>query len=678
MTIITQKFARIPSHKWLQLIIILPVLLVSLYVAFSPADRLLNWFNNDDGFYYFVVARNIAGGNGVTFDGINLTNGFHPLWMLVCIPIFAIFKADPISPLRVVILVFGMLQAVSMLLLFYQFKKILPPLLSTLLVFLFGFSSSVYFTIYCGGLESAISLLGIILLIFLTQKYRADRKNLLLLILTGLVAGLTVLSRLDTIFTVIFLGLWCVFDRTEDSNQLLFDIIAACLVVMLSAGLRLGFSLFNFTRTIISLLVLWAGVGALGNFLNGHYSYKPRFFIKNRILRTLIIHAAVTGVVVTLTWLLTKAGFIETWSRMVLVFSSAGWLVYTFLKGKLLASTRTEPDTKDTPSFRRLFITWIRKPLAYYLPVLILLGSFMLWSQIQFGTPMPVSGQIKVWWGTLGITVYGAPIHSFEELLEFLFGKGSPFHLLSDTFGTLLPFLKSTSIWRGILSWVILGSGFLFLIFMGQKARLSNWLSHLAVLPLAAGILLRLIYFFVTGYVHLRKWYWGTETLLIFFLFTAFIGSLWWMLSSRKTYQYAAVGALIVLVMFSVTPLLRETAGLYSWKANPADPHEYLAVTHAIEENTEPHAVIGIPGGGAISYFIKDRTIINLDGLMNSKEYFDLLQHFDTHAFMQKMEIRYIYAHETVVLGSLPFFRIFDDRLSPILLINDKYLYRYQ
>ena len=37
----------------------------------------------DDAFYYFGIARNVAHGHGSTFDGINPTNGYHPLWMLI-------------------------------------------------------------------------------------------------------------------------------------------------------------------------------------------------------------------------------------------------------------------------------------------------------------------------------------------------------------------------------------------------------------------------------------------------------------------------------------------------------------------------------------------------------------------------------------------------------------------
>jgi hypothetical protein len=41
----------------------------------------------DDTFYYFKTAWNLAHGLGSSFDGLNVTNGYHPLWMALLLPI---------------------------------------------------------------------------------------------------------------------------------------------------------------------------------------------------------------------------------------------------------------------------------------------------------------------------------------------------------------------------------------------------------------------------------------------------------------------------------------------------------------------------------------------------------------------------------------------------------------
>ena len=51
--------------------------------------------NADDSFYYFQIARNLAAGKFSTFDGgITLTNGYHPLWMLLITPFYWIFDKE--------------------------------------------------------------------------------------------------------------------------------------------------------------------------------------------------------------------------------------------------------------------------------------------------------------------------------------------------------------------------------------------------------------------------------------------------------------------------------------------------------------------------------------------------------------------------------------------------------
>jgi hypothetical protein len=56
-----------------------------------PARGLLSLVE-DDAFYYFKIARNAAHGHWFTFDTINETNGFHPLWGFVC---YIVYKLVP-------------------------------------------------------------------------------------------------------------------------------------------------------------------------------------------------------------------------------------------------------------------------------------------------------------------------------------------------------------------------------------------------------------------------------------------------------------------------------------------------------------------------------------------------------------------------------------------------------
>ena len=58
----------------------------------------------DDGYYYLEIARNIATGNGITFDGLNPTNGFHPLWQIMLVPIFMMTRSRALAAVAVTML----------------------------------------------------------------------------------------------------------------------------------------------------------------------------------------------------------------------------------------------------------------------------------------------------------------------------------------------------------------------------------------------------------------------------------------------------------------------------------------------------------------------------------------------------------------------------------------------
>src|SRR5512142_3118632 len=114
--------------SWFEIALAVVVLSAYLYAALSDAYNLpYRWFIRDDAYYYFKVAQNISEGHGSTFDGIHATNGYHPLWMLVCVPIFALARYDLILPLRVLVIVTGVLHLATAILLYRLVLRLLSP-----------------------------------------------------------------------------------------------------------------------------------------------------------------------------------------------------------------------------------------------------------------------------------------------------------------------------------------------------------------------------------------------------------------------------------------------------------------------------------------------------------------------------------------------------------------------
>ena len=69
-----------PGILSLQVIIVIIALIPHLIELIPMNINVL-----DDAFYYYKTAHNIVKGYGPTFDTYNITNGFHPMWMGMCI-----------------------------------------------------------------------------------------------------------------------------------------------------------------------------------------------------------------------------------------------------------------------------------------------------------------------------------------------------------------------------------------------------------------------------------------------------------------------------------------------------------------------------------------------------------------------------------------------------------------
>ena len=69
----------------------LAAFILRLFLCFQPPEVLISKVASDDMFYYLAIARNIALGYGATADRENATNGFHPLWALILVPILKVF-----------------------------------------------------------------------------------------------------------------------------------------------------------------------------------------------------------------------------------------------------------------------------------------------------------------------------------------------------------------------------------------------------------------------------------------------------------------------------------------------------------------------------------------------------------------------------------------------------------
>jgi hypothetical protein len=152
----------------------------------------------DDGFYYLKIAERVARGDGSTFDGINPTNGYHPLWLICLLPIFWLTSAPDIALIVVVIV-----QAVMMSIgagLTYRIARFGLGRFGAVLGALLWVACQLPYRIALSGLEYGLQALCILSAICFFGRLLADEPpRLRTHLLLGTLLALTFLARLDSL-----------------------------------------------------------------------------------------------------------------------------------------------------------------------------------------------------------------------------------------------------------------------------------------------------------------------------------------------------------------------------------------------------------------------------------------------------------------------------------------------
>lgn len=523
-------------EKSFQITLVLLILLIFVPHIFSGKYTVANWFTTDDAFYYFKVAENFVHGKGITFDGINRTNGFHPLWMILIAPVFYFSQIDPFLPLRLVILIQGLL-AVGMVLIFFRMAKNFV-------------SQSVAF-----------------------------------------------------VMAAVWVLLPEILQITSNGTEAALN--AFFLTILWSSVIR--FSTINKQQREAVGNVLWLSFWAI-----------------------LLVFARLDNV--------------------YLVFAVGIWILFVFIRRSHRAG---QPVT-----LRR----FIRIGLFYYGPVALMIGLYMLINFLVFDTYLPVSGQIKGWWGTLDTTAYGQPVSSLRNYVGDFFSPNKsigPWSLLTAKVNSLSNSLV-TSRGRNSFSvgiyFELLLAGLIGFLVAEKKSYFRKSLGKAAIPALLAGTLLHISHYKVLGYVAQRSWYWISETFVLILLGSILLQAtldflVEWKTSAEKSFRIIILA--VILVSLIIIPHMRKIDATLNQKT--VVEHYYLQKTHWLEERTEAGALIGMTGAGSTGYFIQNRSIFNLDGLINSKEYFVLLQSNQAGDYLDSIGLDYILANQRIILESDPY-----------------------
>lgn len=232
-------------RDWYSLVPIAAGALIQVFLITRPLPILLTNVLPDDAFYYFDVARSVVAGLGSTFNGIDPTNGYHPLWLVILLPIFKWFYAGgaDITPVRIVLalsVVFNIATAFFVLRILNRFAA--RPIIRAYGMAVWMLNPFLLYQMI-NGLETSLSLLLFSAFFLLCLRIEEGKSGKYWL--AGIVGGLMILARIDLCFYVAAFLCW----------------------ILLRNGLRAGFgnalAAAIPTGIVVSPWIIW-------NYLNFH------------------------------------------------------------------------------------------------------------------------------------------------------------------------------------------------------------------------------------------------------------------------------------------------------------------------------------------------------------------------------------------------------------------------
>jgi len=223
---------------------VLFLLLTGWTVLFRSPEQAVVFSAADDGLYYPKLAQNLVATGRCTYDGVTRTNGFHPLWLLMLLPVYATI-GDSWAALQGVYGLVAGLQLTAMGLLFAAARRLRMTAAGWAAAVWIVFLNLRSFTVFFSLLESPLSLL--LLLGYFVYALRAGERRFEQPVwagVAGLLIGLCFLARLDSFLLAVAYGVVAIgrMVRRKSCRPLVKSAGIAAVGCLLLAGPYLGYN----------------------------------------------------------------------------------------------------------------------------------------------------------------------------------------------------------------------------------------------------------------------------------------------------------------------------------------------------------------------------------------------------------------------------------------------------
>ena len=210
-----------PSERRILRWIVFFVILLRIALAFRSEERIYSRPYFEDSFYLFSCAQHFVQGEGFTCDRIHPTNGVQPLIVIFYAPVFLIAGANKLLALQLAFILIALFDSLSVLFIARLVRLLqkkpndensvwyTPPIIAGILwaglypIFVHtgsGLETGLYSTMLLASLCYYVKL----------SRLRTEGAGVTTRqwILCGVILGITVLARIDSVFLVIAIAVY--------------------------------------------------------------------------------------------------------------------------------------------------------------------------------------------------------------------------------------------------------------------------------------------------------------------------------------------------------------------------------------------------------------------------------------------------------------------------------------
>jgi hypothetical protein len=503
----------------------------------------------------------------------------------------------------------------------------------------------------------------------------------------AVIAVLTLFSRLDLVFLVGMVGLWIVFRVHLLRFYLPIDIASIIIATLLAFVIRVDLrAYYQYTDIALTMTGLGLIVKIPCAYLFGLYE-RATILNLRKLLKQLLLFSLTSSVIIGAIMLASlRLGFLEgSFSRLIIPIDFLLTLLLFGISRLIFIGLWTnrslvfQAGEKPLADLRDHWKKWMTDGALYYAIVFGALGVYMAWNKLAFGTPSPVSGQVKQWWASLPGRAYGgstrSPLSFFGINYTSEANAWNPVSRILGGWSESLYGPRVANEWRYLIVLALLAVIF-YLVLLTNRHKGKTAITQMGIVPLLSSAWLQAPYYHAIGYAAYKEWYWVSQ-LVIIVLTSSLIPGLLYKTLHKFRYRQIVAWILAAYVGLNMgTPYwqsIQNSMPYGYW--SPDAP--YMDIPPLLEEHTAAGSIIGMTGGGNVGYFIHDRTIINMDGLINSYSYFQALQARQAGAYLEKLGLDYVLANPTI-LDQQPYKGQFNEYMKPInVSYGGKELMRY-